>query len=204
MSTEFLEVYTRIDDALKASYEEIESIKDDRIGNLKNRILMSLTRLRNQIKSTGGLKDFGVTNVAKVTTKQLTKMFGYDVNQKPTKRLKKIATEREFKKESIQTTQDQEGTLLNKKANRLYDDFLKIENDKIIDEHSKDEIRGVAKLAGLPITQQTEVNTKFVDHIKDAIKKQIEIEKKDAILIKETAPKNGDTTIKKEESSTKK
>ena len=59
--------------------------------------------------------------------------------------------------------------------------FLKIESDEILDEHPDLVIRGVAKRAGLPVTEDNpkKLSVKYIDEIKATIIKNKELEHKD-------------------------
>ena len=65
-----------------------------------------------------------------------------------------------------QNAEDQAVEELKAQVDLLEPLFLKIETAKILDEHSSLAILGVAKRAGLPVTEETKVNAKFVEEIK--------------------------------------
>jgi len=60
---------------------------------------------------------------------------------------------------------------LKSKVDALEPLFVKIESDKILDEHSDLVIRGVAKRAGLPVTEDNpkKIDIKYIDEIKKAL-----------------------------------
>jgi hypothetical protein len=60
---------------------------------------------------------------------------------------------------------------LKEKVDALEPLFTKIESDKILDEHSELVIRGIAKRAGLPVTEDNpkKIDVKYVDEIKKAL-----------------------------------
>lgn len=68
---------------------------------------------------------------------------------------------------------------LRQAVDKLYIDFPSLENKEITDTYGDIEIRGVAKKAGLPVTetQPAKIDAKFLNQIKAAIKKQAEINK---------------------------
>lgn len=64
-----------------------------------------------------------------------------------------------------------------KKIDALYSEFTTIENKEILEVYSDPEIREVALMAGLPVTAKTpaKIDAKFLNQIKNAIKKQLEL-----------------------------
>ncbi|MCZ2085367.1 MAG: hypothetical protein LC112_13955 [Flavobacteriales bacterium] len=74
-------------------------------------------------------------------------------------------------KEIKEKAADNEAEELKRQVDALEPLFLKIENDKLIDEHPDLVLRGVAKRAGLPVTEDTpeKIDSKYVQSIKDAI-----------------------------------
>lgn len=190
----FQKCYQEMSDALTEAYDKIDAIQDKSVEHLKRRLQTNLRRDINQLKTVTGVTDFVPATVNLRKPRSLTSMFGYDVtpkrSEKTVKRLGKFPktemTRREFKEESLKTTIEHEGEDLNRKANQLYDRFLEIKTDGIRDAFGDEEIRAVAKLADLPVTDKTVVDTKFIDQVKDAIKKQKQLEMKEAELSGQT------------------
>lgn len=65
------------------------------------------------------------------------------------------------------------------KVTKLHDNFLTIESDVILSDYSDIEVRAVAKKAGLPVTETSpkKLDIKFINQVKEAIKKTAEIQK---------------------------
>jgi hypothetical protein len=86
----------------------------------------------------------------------VTKLKGKDIGEaKPTP-----------KAEVKQTAEELAIAELKAQVDMLEPLFVKIETDKILDEHSTLVIQGVAKRAGLPVTEDTKVDANFVNSIK--------------------------------------
>lgn len=73
--------------------------------------------------------------------------------------------------EKIKSADEIAAEELKAKVDALEPLFSKIESDKILDEHSDLVIRGVAKRAGLPVTEDNpkKIDTKYIDQIKKAL-----------------------------------
>lgn len=67
---------------------------------------------------------------------------------------------------------------LKRKRDELYKIFAETETDQLIDKYPDIEVRAVAKKAGLPVTETNpaKISVKFINQIKDAIKKQKELD----------------------------
>jgi hypothetical protein len=91
-------------------------------------------------------------------------------------------TSQEFKKKVQATTEDVQGKELQHTVSRLYGEFTEIETDKVKDSYADIEILGVAKMAGLPVTENTPVNIKFIEQIKEAIRQKRRIAEQEATL----------------------
>lgn len=73
--------------------------------------------------------------------------------------------------EKIKSADEIAAEELKEKVDALEPLFTKIESDKILDEHSDLVIRGVAKRAGLPVTEDNpkKIDVKYIDQIKKAL-----------------------------------
>lgn len=124
---------------------------------------MDLARHANALKMQLGQDvDTGTT---RVESQPLTRMFGRDITVKP----RVVA---DVNKPFHESSFEVEGKELQIKVDEVYPKFLITESDHLIDSLTELEIRGVAKKAGLPVTdtEPKTINTGFIDEIKEAIR----------------------------------
>lgn len=169
---------------LKDAHSKISStLNDNNLGPLRGKLLNSLQQNINSLAMQVGADP--IQNTAEIT-KPLTKMFGKDVAHvkkaaAPNLSVDNLPEERKIP--NTRTAKELAGEELKATVTELFPQFLEIETDAIVDTYSDMEIRGVAKMAGLPVTETTPKNADatFVDQIKEAIKTKKEIEAKTQI-----------------------
>jgi len=146
-----------------------ETLTDPRTTQLKVRVVENLRQQINFLSMRVGLP--GVQENKAPKPEPITKMFGKDVSsvtkQEPAATPVKIDTPDEVAANELKLKVDQ-----------LYPDFVNIETDAILDTYAEIEIRGVAKRAGLPVTEThpTKIDAAFVNQVKEAISKKEQLE----------------------------
>lgn len=166
---------------LKDAHEKISAtLNDNNLGPLRGKLLNSLQQNINSLAM-----QVGVDPVRTVTetAKPLTKIFGKNVQHVKAQAAPDLSADHLPEERIIPNTKSPKELAaeeLKTTVTELYPKFLEIETDGIIDTYSDMEIRGIARLAGLPVTETTPKNAdaKFVDQIKEAIKAKKEIESK--------------------------
>lgn len=152
------------------STEEIENIElEQKASELQNRFLILETE---EI----------VNSIEKEVIYAVAKMAGVEVN-KETPMVEFVDLVKETIKgkntpKVFQTQEEVEADELRTSAKKLYETFVATEPDALLDKNSEIEIRAVAKMAGLPVTETNpkKIDTKYIGVIKEAIQKKAEIE----------------------------
>lgn len=156
---------------LSDAHDSIQNINNPEMLALKGRILGDL---RKHINSLSVQLDLPIKDEPKAQGRQpITKMFGRTLTS-----VRKTLPAPDVNKGKFkQTTSDIELAELRVKVDELYNRFLSTPDDHLIDSLSDIEIRGVAKKAGLPVSENDPktINTGFIKAIKDAIQKQMNI-----------------------------
>ena len=154
---------------LEEANQKITQIINPEIAFLKGKIQGDIMRHANALRLQSGQHITGVETPA--APKPLTKMFGRDVTPKP-------RVVKDVNKPFLEGPNEVEEKELKLKVDELYPKFLITEADHLIDSLTDIEIRGVAKKAGIPVTETepAKIDSKFITQIKTAIKKKAEIE----------------------------
>lgn len=179
MANPFQAEYDAIITELKTARSNIDqSVANPNIVSLKNRILGVLTREIGNLEQRGD-KIETVGETQKRSSQPLRSFLGNSLpepNSRKKAQINKTPTGlREFNQKVQETTEEVEGKEINQRVKQIYPDFVNMPTDKIRDSFSDKEILGVAKKSELPITAKTLVDTKLIEQIKIAIKKQNEI-----------------------------
>lgn len=155
---------------LKDAKQRVEQVlTSPRSNQLKLRVVENLNAQINFLSLRAGLPADNKTALPK--PEPITKMFGKEVG-------KVAKLQQSDTPVKIDTPEEVAAKELKTKVDQLYPDFLNIENDAILDTYAEIEIRGVAKRAGLPVTEThpSKIDAAFVNQVKDAIKKKKELE----------------------------
>lgn len=142
-------------DLLDKTREEVEQLLSAKEHTLfKTRVVSDLKKQCNFLRARSGMPLLGDTR----------------------KRFGPIPLEEKPAEESVQlpSTKALEAEELQKEVNAVYEGFVERENDDILDSVSDLVIRGVAKKAGMQVsqTEPEKLNAAFVDQIKEAIKEK--------------------------------
>jgi hypothetical protein len=155
---------------LTSTKEAVEqTLTDPRTIQLKIRVVENLNQQINFLSTRAGLP--GVQENKKSKAEPITKMFGKDVS-------KSAKQEPAATPVKIDTPDEVAAKELKLKVDQLYPEFANIETDAILDTYAEIEIRGVAKRAGLPVTEThpSKIDADFVNQVKEAIRKKAELE----------------------------
>lgn len=163
---------------LKDAHAKISTtMVDHNLSPLRGKLLTNLQQQINQLAMQVGAD---VVQAVHETAKPLRKIFGKDIEHvkkadTPVTDVDHLPNERTLP--NIKTSKELAGAELKATVEELYPKFLQIETDAIVDTYSDMEIRGVAKVSGLPVTETTPKNAdaKFVEQIKAAIKQKNEL-----------------------------
>lgn len=81
-------------------------------------------------------------------------------------------TQKEFREIIKQTAEDAELEEFRRRVEDLYSNFRSIDSDQILDKYSDQEIKGVAKQAGIPVSDNApkKIDTRFILQVKEAIR----------------------------------
>jgi antitoxin component of RelBE/YafQ-DinJ toxin-antitoxin module len=160
---------SQIIEILDHAQKQIESIENPSIQWLKTKIVMDLKRHSNALKQNLGV-DIS-SDLPKPKVAPLTKLFGKEITGK-------APVVKDVNKPFRQSSFEVEQKELELKVSELYPRFLTTESDHLLDSLNDIEIRGVAKKAGLPVTETNpkKIDVTFINQIKDAIRLQIKPE----------------------------
>lgn len=156
-------------DVLKSAYSSIDKIiTDPNIRFLKSKLLGAIQREANALAMQIGVSAISTEEQTGVAHKPLKTFFGRPITSGV-----KGSYARSEKQEVVKTlTADEIASAeLKAAAEILYPQFSSIESDTIVDTYSDIEIRAVAKMADLPVTETNPkvINVEYVDKIKEAI-----------------------------------
>lgn len=188
----FHEEYTAIKNILQATYTSIDAIDNAYMAPFKLRVQSDLKKHINFLATqlgetvTGKVNEFVTGNGEIRKSAPLRSMFGVKLNiqsaeEKPrevnVKNLQPIINQR--------TEADVELSELTRKVDRLYPEFLNIEENDIAASYNEIEIRAVGIRAGLPISETfpEKADIKLIRQIKEAIKVKQKEEEKEAGLV---------------------
>lgn len=165
MAHAFLAETNQIISHLEDAYTKILAINNPNLEWLKTKILMDTKRHIDALKLQLGQDPVATTLIH--DTGPLKKMFGKDITSSPDQA-------RDVNKPFKQTAEDVEAAELDLKVDQLYPRILSTPSDSLLDSISDLEIRGIARRAGLPVTETTPVRitTAYIDQIKEAIRQQ--------------------------------
>lgn len=139
--------------------------------DLAAQITMQLDKTINMLKLKAGIDVGGAVVEGEFPTISKLRGQDFEVGQKP-------AAKAPVDMKAIKEIADQNDSeeLINK-VNILEPLFLEIESDKLLDEHEDLVLRGVAKRAGLPVTETTpeKIDVAYINTIKEAIKEKAAI-----------------------------
>lgn len=176
-------------DVLQKAHAQISAIDNSEMDARKYAILNDLNKHANVLRLELG-EDIPTSELqpkSKAVGAPLTKLFGKEV--KPKKVEVQVEETTEEKTETtvtananvqLKTAEDVQIEELKKEIDELYPRFVETETDTLLDRESDIVLRGVAKRAGLPVTEKNPKNitAKYVELIKTAIKKKADIEDK--------------------------
>lgn len=175
--------YKSMAESLQAAKDVISLMDNQALQPMKIRLISLLTKEINALQTLAGVPVTGeIQNILNSEPKPLTKMFGKSVNQnvKPKERtvvlepvsLKQFAAEQKTLSENAAVNE------LRAKVELLYPEFRTIDSASILDSYDELTIKGVAKYAGLPVSDNSpkKVDTAFIDSIKEAIRVKQEVE----------------------------
>jgi hypothetical protein len=164
---------------LRKSYTDIDGIlKDSNLIHLKNKLLREIDRQITIISIQNGF-EYEAKYSEPAAGEPLRKIMGRVIEHKGTPAEKQLLSSKPVQAKVIQqTAQEVEAQEFKEKATELYAKFPTIENEAILDQFDEMIIRGIGKLAGLPVTENhpKKVDVKFLNEIKEAIKKKSELE----------------------------
>lgn len=177
------DTYPQMASALISARNDIFLLSNAENKQMVDKITTALTQHINSLTVFSG--NFPVTTEHKsVSGQPLTKIMGRHVIVQPKEKNVSISLKQHM--DNIQdehnsrteTQTDIEFLEIEKKRDDLYDSFLEMETDKIKDDQPELIIRGVAKKAGIPVTNTLpeKITTEFIDQVKDAIKKKKQID----------------------------
>lgn len=142
-------VHEEISKILKAAHEKVAKIDAGDFSGVKESAMMMLQQRSNQL--TQNFNDIAPLDFVPKPAEPLTKMFGREFKQ-PEPEVMKQSRAADTEMSNIKT---------------LYSDFPTIEPKDLMDKYSETEIRGVAKMAGLP--HSSKIDTKYINSIKKAM-----------------------------------
>ena len=156
-------------DVLKSTYSSIDKIiTDPNIRFLKSKLLGAIQRETNALAMQIGVSAITTEEQTGTVHKPLQTFFG-----KPITSGVKGSYARSEKQEAVKTLTADEIAAAELKAAAaiIYPQFTSIESETIVDTYSDLEIRAVAKMADLPVTETNPkvINVEYVDKIKEAI-----------------------------------
>lgn len=163
---------------LDKAHAQISAIDNTEMDARKYAILNDLKKHSNALRLEVG-EDIPTSELqpkSKAIGGPLKKMFGKDI-VRPAVKKGVEETKPAVTPPKIKTAEETALEELRKEVDSLYGRFLETPNDQLIDRESDIAIRGVAKMAGLPVTDKSpkNINSKFIDSIKEAITKKNEI-----------------------------
>lgn len=164
------ESYFEMIDALTVARNRILLIDNMEIKGLIQQVVMPITSQINSMSVKVGLPVSGELEYVRTKPGEpIIRMLGKDVSFAP----KIEVTVKEFAAINKQSSIDNELEVLRKKVADLYPLFLTLETASILDVYDELTIKGVAKIAGLPVSENSPkvVDAKFVEIVKEAIKK---------------------------------
>lgn len=165
---------------LKWSHSQIEKVlADENLMHLKNKLLREIERQITTLSIQHGFEYETKAAESVAAGEPLRKIMGRIINVPGPGPEKQLLSDRPIQQIPIQqSAQEIEASEFKEKTLGLYSTFTDIENEAILDQFEDMVIRGVGKLAGLPVTENhpKKINVKFIDEIKDAIKKKSELE----------------------------
>ena len=157
--------------SLKNAHSDLSNLlSDSSIEGIRTRVLHGL---ETQINYLSAQVNADSIQTSSSEVQPLTKLFGKSLANVPATGEEKVEL-----KVVLKTPEQIAADELREKVTELYSQFETIETPAILDTYDEMEIRGVGKLAGLPVTETTpkKVDAKFVEQIKEAIKKKKELE----------------------------
>lgn len=165
----FQQEVTNIVSVLDEAYKQIEAIETPGFQHVKNKVLMTIQRESGALKMQIGIDI--TNNTPKPKAAPLKKMFGKVIGE-----VKHAPAD--VNKPVNDTPNEVALKELRMRVDELWPKFLSTSADHILDSVSDIEIRGVAKKAGLPVTEDNpkRITTEFIEQIIAAIQKQIEPE----------------------------
>jgi hypothetical protein len=201
----FQQEYDSMINALEGARQQVEAISNPDVMALKNRIIANLNRDINSLKARD-TKISGIATANKRTSPPLMKFLGNNLPPVESRKKKEFENNiptglKAFNEKVQQTTEQVQGQELEQTANKLYDEFNEMDYDNLRDKYSDVEILAVARKAELPVTEKTAINKQLVDHIKEAITKQKEIDEKERQLNEKVKNQLKEAQPKKDESS---
>lgn len=162
---------------LQKAHAQISAIDNTEMDARKFAILNDLKKHENALRLEIG-EDISTSELqpkSKAIGGPIAKMFGKEI-----KRPEEMKPAEEMKPSTpkIKTAEEIALDELRQEVDNLYGRFIATPTDDLLDRESDIALRGVAKKAGLPVTDKSpkKVDAKFIETIKEAIKKKAEIE----------------------------
>lgn len=164
---------------LKKTSVNIENImSDDELMHLRNRLLRTLEREISTLSLQHGIPYEG-KEAAQQSAPPLTKLFGRVIGganstSATSQETQLLSDKPEQANLAVQSAEEVEAAEFKQKTLDVYAQFGDMTDEAILDQLEEMVIRGVGKLAGLPVTEDTpkKVDMKFIQQIKDAIKQK--------------------------------
>lgn len=164
-------------DILKQARNEIDiSFTDPDLRFLKQRVLMDLDKINNQLALRSGI-DMLKEHSAPQQSAPLKTFMGRRIAAKhPGSTLNENELPDLTKRIKPKSAFEMAAMELKETAEVLLEHIPTMEADDVLDKYSDLEVRAVAKLAGLPVTETDpkRITTDYIQQIKDAIKKKFE------------------------------
>lgn len=153
---------------LQYAHDQVEAITNPEIALLKARIQGDLKRHINSLSTQLGIP-VDDKNFKPVKTTPIRKIMGRVISSIPIDKTT-VPVQRK-------TAQQVEFEELQQKVSEIYPKFLSSPADDLLDSCSDMEIRGVAKKAGMPVTETNPktITTAYIEEIKKAIQSKITI-----------------------------
>lgn len=171
--------YQQIVDALSEARNKIARIENRELKNLTDRIVGDLTAHTNFLNVQLGNDVVGEPQSTKTVAGGggLKRMLGRDITVAPQNQGAAPVLDNdklsysEYQARQKQIAQDAELAAFKLKLDELYPVFRSIENATLLDQYDEVVLRGIAKYAGLPVSDFSpkEIDDAFITKIKDAM-----------------------------------
>lgn len=181
--------------ALKIAKDAVDAVDKSELQPLKARVSSALSKEINSLSilmGKGVIGELEAVKKAAALRKPLTMFMGKrlasaeegnGVATAPaiTPIIHNEITQKEFREIIKQTAEDAELEEFRRRVDDLYLNFRSIDSDQILDKYSDQEIKGVAKQAGIPVSDNApkKIDTRFILQVKEAIRIRDSFKEKD-------------------------